>query len=206
MQLNIERLDRVFFQPVHHLAGPKLGICRDLKHALVRDAAQKPFVGDAKLQPGGAKRVLVDLIGRDQLQGGVKHGESVIDGVDRIPHPPLSHLRRGGRPLQITDELLVQPLQALRLGDRFFGDLALFDDLIGQGTRMQRQLFIGEKKLAALVVKQTFGGQAPAPFLCQPFCQIHTAITLCRGNAPSRFGFNLRYRNESPVNDAGVVR
>jgi hypothetical protein len=175
-QLDRLGFHRVFVQPGAHAGDPGLGLfALEVDDADVGGQAHQLAIGGALRDPLAGKERQVGRVRGDQLQVAVEHGESVADGVDRIPQPPFGHHGGGVGAFQIVQEAAVLALQFLGLGPGGMHDLALLDDLVRQRPGMQRQLFVGGEQLARLLLQQPFRCQPPAPFLRQSFRKVHPA-------------------------------
>ena len=121
-----------------------------------------------------AERREIGVVGRHQLEIGIKDRKAVLDRVDGIPQPPFGHDGGGMGLVEVLDEARVLAFQHLCLGQGRAGLFAMFDHLIGQRPRVQRQFFIRGKQLAAFLFQQPFRCQPKPSLFRKTFCQIHS--------------------------------
>ncbi len=170
----VDRLNGITVPAAQHERDPavhRLGA--DIHDPAFGRGAQDRLIADAGCDGLALEGRQIGAVGRDKLLILVEHRETVADGIDRIPQPPLGHDGRGMGVLQVGQETAVLPLQRLGLGQRAAHDLPLFDDLLGERARMQRELLVRREKLALLLLQQPFRRQTPAPLFRQTFPDIH---------------------------------
>ena len=155
-----------------HPADPGLGgFARKVDEAALRRDAQQFAIGNAGLHRGDRlERGEKGAVGGDKALAGVEDGKAVVDGVDRIPQPPLGHHRGGMRAFEIVDEARREALERRGLGARRGGLLALFVELVGDRAGMERELFVRGQQLAAFLFEHPFGRKPRAPLARESLC------------------------------------
>ena len=133
-------------------------------------------IGHAGNDDAGGKGLHQRAVGKDQAVVAVENGKAIADGVYRGAQAAFGHDGGGMRAVQIAKVAFVLPLEAGRLGAGGAGGLAFFDDLLGQGAGLQRQLFIRRRQFTAFPFEMPFRRHARAAFLCQTFCQTHPIV------------------------------
>jgi hypothetical protein len=79
--------------------------------------------------------------------------------------------------VKVIDKAQVLILQKIGFRQGGAHDVALFDDLVGQGPGMDRQLFVGSEKFAAFLFQKAFCRKPCASFPKQTFRNIHSLPT-----------------------------
>ena len=160
------------FPPLHHHRPPVRGAhLADINDAFFGRQLQHADIGHAWLNlVQTIKNADPGLIRGQQFAVLIEKGKTILNGLNRMPQPPLRDLDLFLRLGQVKLEPVVFVADIFDLGPRFI-------DLFRQGTRMPSELAIGRVKLSLFLFQQLFSRQSRAAFFRKLSREAHAPVS-----------------------------